>query len=172
MWERCRTSCPAACPKDTHTRTHTCTHICTHTLTSAALMWERCRTSCPAACPKDPLPPGPKATALIRDAWQVGWGWDMKRKKRPESSKVLGHIATLEPHQLINNYDKGQGGEMCSCCHEVCHVAAWAVQAWGDPEPCGQGRHHLPWLAVRLKSSQEVSPEGGKRNERNGLWRR
>ncbi|KAF5825953.1 hypothetical protein DUNSADRAFT_5692, partial [Dunaliella salina] len=54
------------------------------------LMWAQCRTSCPAACPKDPLPPGPKATAIVRDAW-------MEDDLGPATGLFRAHL--VEPHE-------------------------------------------------------------------------
>ena len=72
-----------------------------------ALMWSQCRTSCPAACPKDPLPPGPKATAIVRDAWQVGKrtsvSTHMKRTSVSTHMNAVMHRHADKPIQFVRN---------------------------------------------------------------------
>ncbi len=53
-------------------------------------MLNKCMASCPNACPKAAGPPGPKATAMVRDAWA-------EDDLGPHAAEYTAHL--VEPHE-------------------------------------------------------------------------
>jgi hypothetical protein len=53
-------------------------------------MIDTCKASCPKACPRPPGPPGPKATAWVRDAWA-------RENLGAATGQFTAHL--VEPHE-------------------------------------------------------------------------